>query len=236
MKMIQSFLNDRSIKARLDGEYTHMLPVKCGTPQSSPWLPILYILYLAELLQQQPELRFGYTDDVLLIRINTRGNLQQNAEDIAQDVRDVLAWGEENKIFFTTDKTETQHFSRKKNQDNPDVKVSTTLTIKPVQPPAASQNGASRSPAIQCALRWLEVWFDRSLTFKRYIQERCARAEKVARHLRSLANTKNGPHAFLLRTAITTVVIPTALYAAECWYEGRTKLARGRVRQNHAVS
>ena len=169
MKMIQSFLNDRSIKARLDGEYTRMLPVKCSTPQGSPWSPILYILYLAELLQQQPQLRFGYADDVLLTRINTRGNLQQNAEDIAQDIRDVLAWGEENKIFFAADKTETQHFSRKKNQDNLDIKVSTTLTIEPVQPPAASQNRVSRSPAIQCTLRWLGVWFDQSLTFKRHI-------------------------------------------------------------------
>jgi hypothetical protein len=115
------------------------------------------------------------------------------------------------------------HFSRKKDGLNPPVVVNDTLTIQPAAPPARPEG----APPIQAAVRWLGAWFDRKLSFKRHVHERCARAEKVARHLRNLANTKDGPPAHALRKAVTTVVIPTALYAAECWYVGRRRPARG---------
>lgn len=48
---------------------------------------------------------------------------------------------------------------------------------------------------------------------------------KVANYLRGLAKIKDGPPAYLRRKAVTTVVIPIAIYGTECWYGGRTKLA-----------
>lgn len=223
LRMVESFLTGRTLRARLDGAYTEQLPVPCGTPQGSPWSPILYVLYLAELLQQEPRLRFGYADDVALMRVNSDGDLEQNARDIAADVRKVLAYGEANKIQFAAEKTELIHFSRKRDPANPPVHVSPTFIIQP----AAEQVARPGVLGKQAAVRWLGVWYDRRITFKRHVHERCARAEKVARHLRSLANTKNGPPAHALRKAIITVVIPTALYAAECWYAGRRLPARG---------
>ena len=226
LRMVESFLSDRTIRARLDGAYTEQLPVPCGTPQGSPWSAILYMLYLAELLQMEPKLRFGYADDVALVR-TTPGSLDENAEAIAEDVRGVLAYGEANKIYFATAKTELIHFSRRKNTDNPPVRIDDSYIIRPAEAPAQREG----TPPKQTAVRWLGVWFDRRLTFKRHIQERCARAEKVARHLRNLANTKNGPPAHALRKAVTTVVIPTALYAAETWYAGRKIPARNRAQR-----
>ncbi|EDN02274.1 predicted protein [Histoplasma mississippiense (nom. inval.)] len=38
--------------------------MQCGTPQGSPLSTILFLLYLAELLWQNSELRFGYADDL----------------------------------------------------------------------------------------------------------------------------------------------------------------------------
>jgi ribonuclease HI len=42
-------------------------------------------------------------------------------------------------------------------------------------------------------------------------------------HIRSLANTVNGPPASALRKAVTTCIMPCLLYGAEAWLEGRTK-------------
>jgi hypothetical protein len=42
-------------------------------------------------------------------------------------------------------------------------------------------------------------------------------------HIRSLANTVNGPPASALRKAVTTCIMPCLLYGAEAWFEGRTK-------------
>ena len=68
LRMVQHFLTDRSVRVRLEGETTEPLPLDCGTPQGSPLSPLLYLLYLAELLNQNRELRFGYADDLALVR------------------------------------------------------------------------------------------------------------------------------------------------------------------------
>ncbi|KAI1667284.1 hypothetical protein L13192_07993 [Pyrenophora tritici-repentis] len=89
----------------------------------------------------------------------------------------------------------------------------------------------------QTALRWLGVWFDRGLTFKKHVAERAAQARKVANHLRSLANTAHGPPAGSLRKAAITCILPILLYGAETWYEGRTKNPRiARVSRKPTVS
>ncbi|KAK4223041.1 hypothetical protein QBC38DRAFT_373909, partial [Podospora fimiseda] len=79
---------------------------------------------------------------------------------------------------------------------------------------------------LQVGVRWLGTWWDRKPRFRRHVQDRCPRAVKVANHLRYLDSTKNGPPAYALRKVVTTVVIPTITYAAECWYAGRTRPTR----------
>jgi hypothetical protein len=106
------------------------------------------------------------------------------------------------------------------------VVVNDNYVIHPVRPPETAEG----EPPKHAAVRWLGVWLDRKLKWKRHVQERCATAMKAARFMRSLANTRHGPPAFALRTAVTTVIIPTALYAAECWYGGRLQPCRGSVR------
>ncbi|RAL61072.1 hypothetical protein DID88_010413 [Monilinia fructigena] len=76
------------------------------------------------------------------------------------------------------------------------------------------------------ALRWLGVWFDRRLTFKRHVAERAGKARQIARHIRGLAKTVDGPPASALRKAVITCVIPSLAYGTEAWYAGRTKPPR----------
>ncbi|RAL58502.1 hypothetical protein DID88_004006 [Monilinia fructigena] len=78
----------------------------------------------------------------------------------------------------------------------------------------------------QPALRWLGVWFDRRLTFKRHVAERAGKARQIARHIRGLAKTVDGPPASALRKAVITCVIPSLTYGTEAWYAGRTKPPR----------
>jgi hypothetical protein len=55
---VDSFLTDRRVQVRLGQVTTPSYPVACGTPQGSPLSPVLYILYLAELLYMDTERRF----------------------------------------------------------------------------------------------------------------------------------------------------------------------------------
>ncbi|RAL60926.1 hypothetical protein DID88_010251 [Monilinia fructigena] len=217
LKMIRSFLQERKVMVRLEDAYTDESRVQCGTPQGSPLSPVLYMLYLAELLNQDQALRFGYADDIALYRIGN--TLEENVTAITQDVRRIEAWGLANKVAFAPEKLEMMHFTRRRHAHAPEAVISPTLTIQPT----TSAPGDTKQPA----LRWLGVWLDRKLTFKRHIAERVEKARKVALHIKHLANTVHGPPAASLRKATITCVMPSLLYGAEAWYPGRTRLSTG---------
>ena len=97
----------------------------------------------------------------------------------------------DNKVHFAWEKSELLHISTAKDGYAPPVAITEDICIQPVAEPAPQDD----KPAKQPAMRWLGVYMDRRLTFRRHISERCSRAEKVAWHLRGLANTKYGPPA-----------------------------------------
>jgi ribonuclease HI len=174
------------------------------------------LLYLAELLQQDTALRFGYADDVALYRATE--SLDRNIELLARDVQAVIDWGRTNKVAFAPEKLEMIHITRRRGDYAPPLVVNDSLTIHP--------NIAEEGDVRQPALRWLGVWFDRKLTWRRHVAVRAAKARRVAQHIRDLARTVDGPPASSLRKAVTTCVIPAMLYGTEAWYAGRTKPAR----------
>jgi hypothetical protein len=95
------------------------------------------------------------------------------------------------------------------------LKVNDELEITPITTtPKAGQD---------LALRWLRVWFDRRLKFRRHVSKRTTKARQVAQHIRNLARTKDGPPASSLRKAVTTCVLSSALYGTEAWYARRTR-------------
>ena len=172
------------------------------------------MLYLAELLKQNQDLRFGYADDLCLYRASP--SFDTNVSLLAKDVASVLKWGDDNKVLFAPEKCELQHITRSiKDTSNPSVIVGNRLTIHPV----SEAEDSDKEPA----LRWLGVYFDRNLSFRRHVAERAGKAMALAHHIRGLANTVNGPLAAGLRKAVITCVIPTALYGYEAWYAGREK-------------
>ncbi|RAL59630.1 hypothetical protein DID88_006489 [Monilinia fructigena] len=145
LKMIRSFLQERKVMVRLEDAYTDESRVQCGTPQGSPLSPVLYMLYLAELLIQDQALRFGYADDIALYRIGN--TLEENVTAITQDVRRIEAWGLANKVAFAPEKLEMMHFTRRRHAHAPEAVISPTLTIQPT----TSAPGDTKQPA----LRWL---------------------------------------------------------------------------------
>ena len=213
-KLIFSFLSNRTIRVRLGKATTPSHPVACGTPQGSPLSPILYTLYLAELLNQDQKLRFGYADDICIYRASH--SQDRNTEILAADLKSINEWGAANKVTFAPEKTEMIHLTKARGDYSPPVQLD-DHSIEAIPPQA---NGS------QAALRWLGVWFDRKLNFKTHLAKRVAVAQKISHHLRSLANTAHGPPASSLRKAVTTCVFPSLFYGAEAWYEGRTKNPR----------
>lgn len=116
----ESFLSDRHVRVRLKTATTDFSRVRCGTHQGSPWSPVLYMLYLAELMKQNKELRFWYANDICFYRVSK--SLKQNSRLLARDIQYVLHWGHENKVHFAPKKCELLHITRStKDNSNPPV-------------------------------------------------------------------------------------------------------------------
>ena len=84
LRLVQSFFTNRKVRVRLEDSTTAFFAVACGTPQGSPLSPVLYMLYLAELLNEDPRLRFGYADDICLYQASR--TLEENVRLLAYDV------------------------------------------------------------------------------------------------------------------------------------------------------
>ena len=112
----ESFMSARTAYVRYDGVMTEAEPLQCGLPQGSPASPVLYLLYTEPIHQLGPG-RFGYADDCGLLTIGR--TLDETAEKAQEGINAALAWGRENGVKFSPEKTEVQHFYRKRQAGPP---------------------------------------------------------------------------------------------------------------------
>ncbi|KAM4067478.1 lipase, class 3 [Hirsutella rhossiliensis] len=62
------------------------------------------------------------------------------------------------------------------------------------------------------------IWLDSTLSFKTHVEKWTAKAQVVAYHLKSLANTKHGPLPGAVRRAVRACIEPVLLHGTEAWY------------------
>jgi hypothetical protein len=220
VRWVASFATSRSAQLRFDGELGPSIDIQCGLPQGSPVSPILFMLYLAPLLQLgNPDTRFGYADDVALLAISP--SLEANSQSLSRSLQEALDWGAEEGITFEPSKSELIHFSRHRLDQDP------TTTPSITAGPITVSEHRDRP-----YLRWLGVLFDKKLTFQWHVKELAAKALTVAAALSSLGNTVRGVQPFLLYQVVTACVLCRAYYGAETWWPGRTRPSRASTTSN----
>lgn len=79
-QLMQSYLSNRKQNVRVNGIYSENETVICGVPQGTILGPILFIIYLTEILTTLSEL-VSYADDTALLR---SGNSWKDVFQIAQ--------------------------------------------------------------------------------------------------------------------------------------------------------
>ena len=204
VKWVDSFMSSRSARVRFKETTTDDLPLHCGLPQGSPVSPILFLLYTQPIyrLGEQQQQRFGYADDVAMLQIGD--TIEETTGKATEDISSLVSWGQENAVHFDHEKTEVMHFSRQRARNF------TPLHIQ--------HEGVAKRPGK--ALRWLGIWFDQKLSFTTHVDKWAIKANSLAFHLRSLANTQRGPLPSAMQRGVISCVIPTLLYGVEAWFPG----------------
>ena len=125
---IGSFLSDRSIAVRVDGFLSNLHSINAGVPQGSVISPVLFILFINDLLTATSPCIHSFADDTFLSssfsmnpndHASTDIQLHRNiaASLLSNDLTVNEKWGEDNLISFNQSKTKQDVISRKRNQN-----------------------------------------------------------------------------------------------------------------------
>ncbi|CCU81843.1 endonuclease/reverse transcriptase [Blumeria hordei DH14] len=199
------------IQIRLDGELGPLQSINCGLPQGSPASSILFMLYISPLFKLgNVSRRSGYADNVTILE--TQKSLYNNCISLKKALKEALEWGIKEGITFDPAKVELQHLSRKRADKN----LGNTSSVK-------HSNFSVSEKKSRPYIRWLGVYFDKTLSFEWHVHILANKALVVANSLRSLGNTLSGAPPKLLWQAVTACKLPIAYCGAETWWPGLTR-------------
>ena len=127
---IGSFLSDRSIAVRVDGFLSNLHSINAGVPQGSVISPVLFILFINDLLTSTSSSSHSFAYDAFLSssfsfnpndHASTDIQLHRNisASLLSSDLTVIERWGEGNLGLFHQSKTEQAVISCKRNQNFP---------------------------------------------------------------------------------------------------------------------
>ena len=126
---IKDFLVGRSIAVRVDGVLSDCRSINCGVPQGCVLSPILFLIFINDLLDCSHNDIHSFADDSTLhssiaytSQLNCNRNLvgDRTSQDASlnTDISEILRWGCQNRANFNDKKTQVVKFSLK-HQDNP---------------------------------------------------------------------------------------------------------------------
>jgi hypothetical protein len=120
----QAYLNDRIQKTVVNGKTSEAKTIEAGVPQGSILGPLLFLLYMDDLIQQvNIEVRLYADDATLYISYD---DAEQASIEMDDNLTAVMNWANQWKVLFNPEKTVCMNITRKRNPGNPTVRMSNT--------------------------------------------------------------------------------------------------------------
>ena len=128
IKWIGSFLSDRSFAVRVDGFLSNLHSINAGVPQGSVISPVLFILFINDLLTSTSSSIHSFADDTFLsssfllnLNDHTSTDIQlhrsTSASLLSDDLTVIEKWGKDNLVSFNQSKTKQAVLLRKHEQN-----------------------------------------------------------------------------------------------------------------------
>lgn len=153
LQLFEDYLRERHLKVIIDGQESREQPVRAGVPQGSCLGPLLWNVYINDLLHLTPNVR-AYADDLTLAHACSPGEEAATALHMNATLSRIASWGSKWQVKFAPHKTQMLLISRSR----------TTLSL--------TLEGEAVRPRDEVDV--LGVTYDSALTFRSHI-ERLAR-------------------------------------------------------------
>ena len=111
LNLLKSYLNNRKAKTVVDGAESSEQPVDAGVPQGSRLGPLLFILFINDIINDLESTPHIFADDTTLI--TTGDNALETSNLLNRDLKKVSAWATKWKVTFNAGKTKDLIFSKK---------------------------------------------------------------------------------------------------------------------------
>ena len=111
LMLLQDYLQDRTLQVVVNGQSSKPSPVRASVPQGSVLGPVLWNIYVDDLLQQLSSVT-AYADDCTLSRSYCRPDSRRAVTELNKQLRMVEQWGELWQVNFAPEKTQAMVISR----------------------------------------------------------------------------------------------------------------------------
>jgi Reverse transcriptase (RNA-dependent DNA polymerase) len=225
----RSFLKDRTVRLKFNGQTSDPFDFEVGTPQGSPVSPVLSIIYTSPLLHKMKNWARSslgmYIDDGVVFACG------REWEDIGDTMRkgysECAEWLTRAGLKIEPDKTELLFFKKRRDKVPPPAYIHL---------PIHALNTYYRVPATN-TLRYLGFHFDQGLTWTHHVTVVCNRACASLKALQLLGNSVRGLDQASWRLAYLAICLPVLTYGCQLWYRGKqvTLVKKLQTVQNDAV-
>jgi len=217
-RFVVDFLHGRRTKLMFSGFESEWFPMETGIPQGSPLSPILFLLFIAELLDslQRPgdaTLGFGFVDDTNLIAWGD--SARENCQRLKLAHDKCIAWAKRYGAKFAPDKYKLIHFTKKRRDPSGDLASSVRIDGNEIGP--------------ESKLRVLGVWMDPKMDWKEHVKKQVARGTAAFESLARIATSTWGPSMRKARLIYSAAVRPAMMYGAQAWGTQDGKVAKASI-------
>ena len=143
---------------------------------------------------------FSFIDDVIIYAKSKFIN--QNCRLLSQITQEIFQWIKENNVQFNDSKSEFIHFEKTRNHSKDSIILFNDTQIQP-----------------KSYVKWLDIWLNKKLRFKRYIEIRVNNITNALYLISNLFKSEWELSANAARQLYFTCVLFIAEYGSEIWFQ-----------------